>query len=137
MNPATRALVHRVLALHEAAGRAALAAARREHARCAAEAAARAEDFARERAAARDHAAPPAALAAWRDAAAAGVAAAQTSASAAEAACAPPREALADTLRTRHGFDALMERRDAEAARIAARRDPLLHLMVLGQRHGG
>ena len=72
---------------------------------------------------------------AWRDTATSRLATARRDAEAADAVCTALREALADTLRTARGFETLLARHEAERARLAARRDPLLALMSL--RRGG
>lgn len=139
MTPATRALVARALKLREARDRAALMGAQQAHAERLEAAALLAEGMARERAFVQEAAGDPrvmgATFGAWRASAEARLSAARREAERAEAACEPVRAVLTETLRTAKGFETLMERGDAERAQRAARRDPLLQLMLLpGQR---
>lgn len=133
MTPATRVLVARALKLREARDRAALAGAQQEHA-ARLEAAARLVDaMVRERAfvQAADPRMAGATFNAWREGAGALLMAARGDAERAEAACETVRAGLTETLRTAKGFETLMARGDDERAQREARRDPLLHLMVL------
>lgn len=126
----TRTLVDRALSRREAAERAVLAEALRAQSARAADETHLGEAIAREEA----HAAlsdPLLSAAPWRAAAAARMTAVRRARAEAEAASQARRETLADTLRTARGFAALMDRQDAEAARTAARRDPLAELMLL------
>jgi len=127
----TRKLVERALTRREAVGRAALAEALQAQSARAAEVARQVEAIAREQALAATVADPRLLNPAWRTLAGTRLEAARAATAAAEAACDTRREALADTRRTLRGFDALMTQQDAEAARAAARRDPLATLMLL------
>jgi len=144
MSHTTAALITRALRLREATGRANLAAAQQEHASRAAVAAGLADSIVREQrfadatiasSAGAHYPAPH--FSAWAAAAAARLAEAHHAAAHAEAACEAPREALADALRTSRGFETLLAKQAADRARDAARRDPLMQLMVLPPRGGG
>ena len=144
MSPATAALILRVLKLREATSRANLAAAQQEHANRAAAAADLADSIDRERrfAAATNAMSagthyPAQHFVAWAEATAVRLAEARQAAGQAEAACEAPREALADALRTSRGFETLLAKQAADRARHAARRDPLVQLMVLPTSGGG
>ncbi len=133
MTPATRALVGRALKLREARDRAALAGAQQAHAARLEAAARLADAMVRERAfvQAADPRVAGATFTAWREGAGALLLAAREEAERAEAECETVRAVLTETLRTAKGFETLMARSDAERAEREARRDPLLHLMVL------
>jgi hypothetical protein len=126
----TRILVDRALSRREAAERAVLSDALRHQNARAADETLLGEAIAREEA----HVAladPLLSAAPWRAAAAARLLAVRRARVEAEAASEAQRETLAGTLRTARGFAALMDRQDEEAARTAARRDPLAELMLL------